>query len=139
MITELTQEQKARFPEFIDKWLKIGLCTEPADRGNAEQGIKLAYKIVGKKEPKIVWCTSPLANGLTRCAVQKGYKKIKGDSVRASVGDSVWASVGDSVRASVGDSVGDSVRASVRASVGASVWASVRASVWASVGASVWA
>ena len=25
-ITELTQEQKDRFPEFVDKWIKIGLA-----------------------------------------------------------------------------------------------------------------
>jgi len=31
IITELTYAQKARFPEFVEKWIKIGLSTEPAD------------------------------------------------------------------------------------------------------------
>ena len=25
MITKLTKEQEARFPEFVDKWIQIGL------------------------------------------------------------------------------------------------------------------
>ncbi len=46
-IEKLTQEQEARFPEFVDKWLKIGLCTEPANRVEAEKGINMAYEIAG--------------------------------------------------------------------------------------------
>ncbi len=142
-IESLTSAQKARFPEFIAKWTAIGLDTRPADRGRAERGVVTAYKIAGLAPPaKIVWCGSPLSQGLTR-AIVFGLSKgaSVGDSVGASVRASVWASVGDSVGASVGASVGDYVLASVwdsvRASVVASVWASVRASVWASVGASV--
>jgi hypothetical protein len=123
MINSLTVAQKARFSEFVDKWTKIELSTEPADRPKAEEGIRLIYGAAGLKPPKIVWCTSPLANGLTRAVVQKLGKG--GASVRASVRASVWASV----RASVWASVRDSVWASVGDSVGDSVWASVRASV----------
>jgi hypothetical protein len=153
-IEKLTEEQKSKFPAYVKKWTEIGLCTKPANREKAEAGIIKAYAAVGLPAPKIVWTTSPLANGLTREILKKlskeDFEKFLGDSVgasvRASVGDSVrdsvWASVrasvgasvGDSVWASVGASVGDSVGASVRASVGASVWDSVRASV----GASVW-
>ena len=61
MITELTQEQKACFPEFIDKWTRIGLSTEPANRPEAEAGVVEAYRVAGLAAPKIVWCTSPLA------------------------------------------------------------------------------
>jgi len=32
MIDKLTKEQESRFPEFVDKWTKIGLSTESADR-----------------------------------------------------------------------------------------------------------
>lgn len=117
-IDKLTKEQEAQFPEFIKKWTDIGLCTQPAARLKAEHGIRLAYAAANLKAPlKIVWTTSPLAQGLTRCIVnQMKDKTDKG--VRASVRASVW------------DSVGDSVGAHVGASVGASVWDSVRASVW---------
>jgi len=83
MINKLTPAQIARFPEFVDKWTRIGLSTEPADRARAEAGIELAYKVAGLYAPKIVWCGSPLSNALTRALVNKN-----------SVGDSVWAYTG---------------------------------------------
>jgi hypothetical protein len=147
-IEKLTKEQEERFQEFVDKWTRIGLSTEPADRTKAESSVAKAYAAANLPSPKIVWCGSPFSEGLTRAIIMdKKLWASVGASVRASVWDSVRASVWDSVRASVGDSVGDSVRASVgesvgesvgdsvRASVGASVWDSVRASVGASVGA----
>ena len=106
-IEKLTKEQEARFPEFVKKWTEIGLCTKPANRKEAEEGIRMAYAAAGLKEPKIVWTTSPLASGLTRAIVQKHKDDIGAAvkaSVWASVRDSVWASVRDSVRASVGAS-----------------------------------
>ena len=165
-IEKLTAAQTAKLSDYAKRWTEIGLSTTPADRPRAEAAIIEMYRVAGLPAPRIVWCGSPMAQGLTRAIIldQKLLKNIGksvwasvGDSVGASVGnsvwdsvrasvwasvgasvgDSVWASVGDSVRASVGDSVWDSVGDSVRASVWDSVWDSVRASVWASVGASV--
>jgi hypothetical protein len=142
-ITSLTQAQTNRFPEFVKRWTEIGLCQQPADRPAAEAAIRHMYEISGRRAPRrIVWCGSPLSQGITRFVVQKHGIEI-GKKVWASVGALVWASVGasvgDSVWASVRDSVWASVRDSVWASVGDSVWASVRDSVGDSVGASVWA
>ncbi len=133
MIEKLTRSQIVRFPEFVDRWTRIGLCTDPADRPAAEHGIRTAYQIAGMREPtRIVWCGSPMSQALTR-AIVFGIT----ENAESKVRDSVWASVRDSVGASVGASVWDSVGASVWASVGASVWASVGASVWDSVWDSV--
>ena len=135
-IERLTEAQKARFPEYVERWTKIGLCTEPMDRERAKRAICSMYTNAGLSEPKVVFCGSPLGNALTRVAVSKlsSVGVSVGASVRASVRDSVRASVRDSVGASVCGSVRNSVGGSVRNSVGASVWASV----WDSVGASVW-
>jgi hypothetical protein len=60
MIKKLTPEQIAQLPKFIDKWTKIGLSTEPADRPRAEAAIGLMYKLVGLTPPsKIIWFDSP--------------------------------------------------------------------------------
>ena len=123
-IDKLTTEQEDKFPEFIKKWTDIGLSTEKANRKEAEKGIVEMYEIAGLKKPKIVWCDSPMAQGITRLVVQKleSDRELKkgfiGENKKASVGNSVWNSVGNSVW----DSVGDSVRNSV--------WDSVRDSVW---------
>lgn len=65
-IERLTAEQIALFPEFIKKWTDIGLSTNPADRERAERGVVKSYEIAGLKPPKIVWCGSPMSQGLTR-------------------------------------------------------------------------
>jgi len=144
MIESLTEEQINKFPEYIKKWTDIGLCTDPANRIEAEKAINESYRLAELEIPKkIVWCGSPLSQGLVRTIIldKKLIENISDsvrDSVWASVRASVWDSIWDSVGASVWDSVWDSVRASVSASVRASVSASVRDSVWDSVRASVW-
>jgi len=149
IIEKLSKQQEKLFPKFVKKWTTIGLCTDPANRKEAELGIVAAYRAAGLKEPKIVWCGSPMSQGLTRAILLQHGDKIKaqfresvGESVRESVRESVWESVGESVWESVRESVGESVRESVRESVWESVWESVRESVWGSVrgsvGESVW-
>src|SRR6267154_2609894 len=128
-IEELTEAQRERIPEFVDRWTKIGLCTDPADRPRAEAAIRDMYRQGGLDPPKaIVWCGSPLAQVLTRIIILD--KKLM--TANGGVGTSVWASVEVSVRNSLEARIWDSVGASVRArvlphvSVLKSVWASVR-------------
>ena len=140
-IEGLTAAQESRLAEYRGKWIAIGRSTEPADKQRAHKGVLQVYHRAGLSPPHIVWCGSPLANGMTR-AILLGMEHSVRDSVRDSVWDSVWSSVehsvGDSVRDSVWDSVRDSVRDSVGDSVGDSVRGSVRDSVWDSVGDSAW-
>ena len=109
MIEKLTPQQIARFQEFRDKWMDVGLSTEKANRKEAVEGIYLAYEKAGLKAPKVVWCSSPMVQGLTRSIILDKEWASVGASVGDSVGASVWASVGDSVRDSVWASVRDSV------------------------------
>ena len=61
-IEKLTPEQEARFPEFVDRWLKIGLSTEKADHAKAEDAIKRAYEVAKLQAPsRFVWASSPLS------------------------------------------------------------------------------
>lgn len=43
MITELTPEQKAKMPEYVEKWLKIGLSTEPLNLEKSKEAVKKIY------------------------------------------------------------------------------------------------
>jgi hypothetical protein len=148
MITELTNAQEARFQEFLDKWTAIGLCTDPADRKAAEEGILMVYLFAHLRPPKnIVWCKSPFSQELTRGIVLDLLQKHP-DSQWDSGWDSVLDSAEDTVRASQMASIpaslrgyavqqADSLWATTKASVGDSMWASVKASVKASVTDSV--
>ena len=108
-IEQLTNDQVAKFPFYINKWKQIGLCTLPAHRKMAEEGIRLAYATAKLKAPRIVWTTSPLVSGLVR-------HFLRDQKFMDNIGKNVWDSVGDSVGASVRDSVWASVRDSVGAS-----------------------
>jgi hypothetical protein len=51
-LEKLTAEQEARFTEFTEKWLSIGLSTEPCDFEKAKEAACLAYRLVDLEEPK---------------------------------------------------------------------------------------
>ena len=125
-IEKLTPEQIARFPEFIERWTKIGLSCEPLDLPRAQLAVRDAYAAAKLQPPKAFYVFDGPVSGAVGVAI---LRAIPSASVGASVGDSVWDSVWDSV--------GDSVRDSVGASVGDSVWESVWDSVWDSVRDSV--
>jgi hypothetical protein len=141
MITELTPAQIARFPEFVEKWTKIGLDTAPADRGRAESAIRLMYGRAKLIPPKIVWCGSPLGNALVRACIGEIENNI-GESVPASVRSSIWESVSENVHTDVWNSAQKNVRVNVEANINdnvdASIWNSVRASIEDGVWESVW-
>jgi len=60
-IEKLTASQTARFSEFIEKWIQIGLCTDRADRDRAERSQKALYKLANLQEPKIIWVLDPIS------------------------------------------------------------------------------
>jgi len=62
MITQLTHEQEAQLSVYAEKWKQVALSTKPANRPEAERGVRLAYELVSLQIPKqIVWCDSPMA------------------------------------------------------------------------------
>ena len=72
----LTDSQKALFPSYLDKWLKIGFTTGKTDRMSAEEGVRNAYEIAGFKPPqRILWLGSPFAGALFDTAVQASANK----------------------------------------------------------------
>jgi hypothetical protein len=59
-IEELSEYHKSMLKPHCDMWIKHGLNTDPADRPNAELGIKQAYESAGVKPPsQIEWFDDP--------------------------------------------------------------------------------
>ncbi|MGH7749990.1 MAG: DUF6745 domain-containing protein, partial [Candidatus Dormibacteria bacterium] len=102
-IKTLTIQQKSRFPEFIERWTRIGLDCTPIDWVKFENQLALVYKCGGLKAPKeIIRCDSPLAMMKKIIAYEKKHQL---NSVWISVSNSVWISVSNSVRNSIRDFV----------------------------------
>lgn len=70
-ITKLTPEQEARLPEYVEKWTKIGLSTEPANRPVTEEAVKRAYEVAGLPPPEhILWADSVWAGHELHCKLR---------------------------------------------------------------------
>lgn len=60
-IRELTDAQKARMPEWADKWIRIGLQTGETDWKQAESALKICYEKAG-----LTWHNNFILNGPVR-------------------------------------------------------------------------
>ena len=58
----LAPEQRSNLDRYRARWSAIRRSTEPADRGAAEEGVRLAYRAAGFEPPaRIMWCDGPVA------------------------------------------------------------------------------
>lgn len=60
VITELTPEQEALLPLFMEEWMGVNTDTEPADRPRAEAAISGLYRVANYAPPRFIWYDSPL-------------------------------------------------------------------------------
>ena len=58
---EFCSKQDKKISEYFEKWLAIGLRTEPLNRENVLPLIKAFYRNLDKNEPEIIICDSPLS------------------------------------------------------------------------------
>ncbi len=61
MINQLTPEQEAMIPIYLDKWRKIVLCTERISQNKAAEAVKNAYVSIDYEQPDIFFQDSPYA------------------------------------------------------------------------------
>jgi len=127
-IMKLTKEQEARFPEFVDKWVKIGLSTEPSNREKSEKAIRGLYGLAKLKEPKVIWLPCPLSAAMSAVAYatirakQSIHKNQKNISVDRAVDSAVYSAVGSAVGSAVDRAVGSAVGSAGMAYFGGSLW-----------------
>ena len=123
-IDNLSPEQIQRFGEWSQRWIEIGLSTEPADFDAATSAALKTYKICNLEKPMVV-----LRMGSPYAATVGGA--LAWMYLRAFFGAQVWDQVGDQVRAQVRDQVRDQVWAQVRDQVRDQVTDQVWDQVWA--------
>src|SRR3990167_2585225 len=135
-IDKLTKEQEARFPEFVDKWIKIGLKTGDTDWNTFDKYMPICYEKAGLKYPKnVVRVSSPLVGALASAIAEGVLKKYKSvgyavdGAVDGAVGDAVRGAVSDAVSDAVGGAVSDAVGGAVSGAVGGAVGDAVRGAV----------
>lgn len=141
MIHELTAEQTALLPAIRDRWLRVCLSTEPADRPAAEVALAGAYASAGLPAPtSVVWMESPLAGRIQAAAMAVGRERQRRT---VDVDDAIWSVLlerfakaggkplpgldcGGSVLAQLREAASGGIQQRLNAEVSADVWWGVR-------------
>ncbi|MFE7313309.1 DUF6745 domain-containing protein [Streptomyces sp. NPDC057555] len=84
----------------VKEWRRVAAATGAADRGAAEEGVRLAYRLAGLAEPeRVEWAASPRAAVARVLAAPPGEL---GASVRDAVRSRPWAAERDARHAALG-------------------------------------
>lgn len=83
MIKQLTEAQKAKIPEYVEKYLQIGLSTTPSDRPKAEAAITAAYAYLKLAQPKFVWASSPFEGAKIAAQLLKKSDDVTKEEISA--------------------------------------------------------
>lgn len=93
-IDRLSDKERARFDEWADRWIEIGLRTGDADRPRFEAAVVECYRFAGLPVPRVVWTTSPLAVALAGpIAAHLLYNRAVRGAVDGAVGGAVDGAV----------------------------------------------
>lgn len=99
MIESLTEEQKSQIPVYLERYLKMGLSTEPCDRAKAEAAITASYEYTKRPKPEFVWADSPFKGAVIAAQLAKGdldvsREEISEQASKASYGsfEAYWIS-----------------------------------------------
>jgi hypothetical protein len=77
-IKELTPEQESKIPEYVEKWQKIGHCTDKFTQERAESIIhQLQTKVLGQEPTPVIVCENPREAYNLACA----YLEAEGKEV----------------------------------------------------------
>ena len=157
-IRKLTPDQIARFAEWTEQWIKIGLSTEPADFDKAIDAALRVYKLANLKKPMIVLrVSSPygatlggrlawamlreLENPHVASQVESQVKSQVASQVKSQVAWKVWSRVESQVKSQVWSQVGSQVESQVwsqvKSQVESQVESQVKSQVWSQVGSQV--
>lgn len=90
-ITKITPEQQALYPLYTEKWLAIGLSTEPANRPASVEGVVKAYENVGLPAPlRIIWADSPFAGAVKAAEVDTGSSNPSQSDIYTQIQNAIY-------------------------------------------------
>lgn len=133
-ITKLTDIERGQFDSWADKWIPIGLRTEPADRAKFEAAVEQCYRFAGIEWPGVVvWVPSPLVLSLAAPTAALAIEMIeaprrkravhRANAMDGAVRDAVQRAVSGAVGDAVSDAVSDVISRTWNNYVGGQFWA----------------
>jgi len=144
MLEKLTDEMRAELKPHAEKWIANGLSTKPMDdndKSEFKSAIEQAYKLIGRKEPRVVFVKSPLvgkyAAGLASALLHKTKGKVY-SAVDSAVSSEVDSEVDSAVYSAVSSEVDSEVYSAVRSEVDSEVYSAVYSAVDSAVDSAVY-
>ena len=125
-IDSISPEQAARFGEWAEKWVAIGLSTEPADFDAATEAALKAYRLCNLDRPTVV------------LRLGSPYAATVGGALAWAILREVLPQVRSQVESQVESQVGSQVESQVESQVWSQVLPLVRSQVWSQVESLVW-
>lgn len=71
-ITELTKEQEAQMPAYVDKWRNIGSNTDRLNRDRAIKTVNSLRKIINMEEVPVLFAENPIEAWVMCCLLESG-------------------------------------------------------------------
>lgn len=109
-IGSLTAEHEARFQEWVDRWVAVGLSTEPTDFERAEEAVRHCYRVAKLDAPRVILrMASPYAATVggtlavmrLKDASARREEKPAQRQVQRYVQDAVWRQIQSQVSSQV--------------------------------------
>lgn len=93
-IMSLTHEQQESIPEFVEKWIGIGLSTDPIDTDKVIPLIRKLYALAGLEIPKGIFVVPSAFVGAYAAPISANFISIiRGSAVRSAVYSAVRSAV----------------------------------------------
>ena len=105
-IKTLTKAQRERFPEWVEKWLGVGLSTDRADWPTIERSVAIIYDVCKLRRPPIMLRTSSPFGAAVGGPMSIFYLSQVRSQVRSQVESQVWSQVRSQVGSQVESQVG---------------------------------
>src|SRR3990167_8361511 len=125
-ITSLTESQKARFSEWSEKWINIGLSTDRADFEKFEKAARRCYVFAGlRNDVPVIRVSSPMVGALAAPIAAQFIEIMKKNPVNSAVDSAVGSAVDSAVYSAVYSAVDSAVDSAVNSAVYSAVYSAV--------------
>lgn len=127
-VNRLNPEQTHRLAEYRDRWLQIGLSTDPVDEKTAEAAINWVYRCVNLPDPPLkLWLQNPYDGCIGAYLITLLCQLSENQAVKRPA---AAPKTGALAKSEPFDTLWQSVKDTAQAKLGAGVWTSQWQQVW---------
>ena len=136
-IVSLSLSERGRLREWRDKWVKIGLSTEPADFETFEKNVELCYRFAKLKPVPVIKVESPIVGAFAASIAMHVICSVFQAAIRRTVMLPVDSTVDSDVASAVRSAVRSAVDSAVESAVDSDVASAVESAVLSAVESAV--